>query len=149
MFTGCYSLVQGVLTTTSSAVFTGSIEVTTGILTVTAVTSGVISQNMLLSGTSISAGVKSITAFLTGTGGVGTYQTNQITAAASTTITGTISNAKTSINYNTCNLSATALNDIYTALPTVSAKTITITGNWGAATDTPAIATAKGWTVTG
>jgi hypothetical protein len=149
MFQNCNSLVQGILTTTSSAVFTGSVEVTTGILTVTAVTSGTILNNMLLSGTGITLNTKSITAFLTGTGGVGTYQTNQITAAASTTITGTMSNSKTTIGYNSCNLSATALNDIYTALPTVSAKTITITGNWGAATDNPAIATAKGWTVTG
>jgi hypothetical protein len=104
---------------------------------------------MLLSGTNITVGTKSITSFLTGTGGAGTYQTNQITAAASTTITGTMSNAKVSIDYNNCNLSATALDAIYTALPTVSAKTIKITSNWGAATDTPSIATAKGWTVTG
>lgn len=48
-----------------------------------------------------------------------------------------------------CNLSATELNEVYTALPTVTGKTITVTGNWGTATDTPSIATAKGWTVTG
>jgi hypothetical protein len=27
--------------------------------------------------------------------------------------------------------------------------TLTVTGNWGTATDTPTIATNKGWTVTG
>ena len=48
-----------------------------------------------------------------------------------------------------CKLSATALNEIYTNLPTVTSQTITVTGNYGAATDDPTIATAKGWTVTG
>ena len=48
-----------------------------------------------------------------------------------------------------CKLSASALNEIYTNLPTVTAQTITVTGNWGTATDDPTIATAKGWTVTG
>jgi hypothetical protein len=37
---------------------------------------------------------------------------------------------------------------LYTSLQTV-ARTITVTGNWGTASDNPAIATAKGWTVTG
>ena len=48
-----------------------------------------------------------------------------------------------------CKLSATALNEIYTNLPTVTAQTITVSGNYGTATDNPSIATAKGWTVTG
>ena len=48
-----------------------------------------------------------------------------------------------------CKLSSTALNEIYTNLPTVTGQTITVTGNYGTATDTPSIATAKGWTVTG
>jgi surface protein len=48
-----------------------------------------------------------------------------------------------------CKLSATALDEIYTNLPTVTSQTITVTGNYGTATDTPSIATAKGWTVTG
>jgi surface protein len=46
-------------------------------------------------------------------------------------------------------LSATALNEIYTNLPTVVGQTITVTGNYGVASDDPTIATAKGWTVTG
>lgn len=46
-------------------------------------------------------------------------------------------------------LSAAALNEIYTNLPTVTAQTITVANNYGTATDTPSIATAKGWTVTG
>jgi hypothetical protein len=48
-----------------------------------------------------------------------------------------------------CRLSGAALNEIYTNLPTVTGQTITVTGNYGTATDTPSIATAKGWTVSG
>ena len=48
-----------------------------------------------------------------------------------------------------CKLSATALDEIYTNLPIAVSQTITVTGNYGTATDNPAIATAKGWTVTG
>ena len=48
-----------------------------------------------------------------------------------------------------CKLSATALNEIYTNLPTVTGQTITVSGNYGTATDDPTIATAKGWTVSG
>lgn len=48
-----------------------------------------------------------------------------------------------------CNLSGPELNEVYSALPSVTGKTITVTGNWGTATDDPTIATAKGWVVTG
>ena len=48
-----------------------------------------------------------------------------------------------------CGMGATALNNLYTSLATVVGKTITVTGNWGTATDDPTIATGKGWTVTG
>jgi surface protein len=48
-----------------------------------------------------------------------------------------------------CKLNAAALDEIYTNLPTVTGQTITVTNNWGTATDNPSIATAKGWTVTG
>ena len=48
-----------------------------------------------------------------------------------------------------CKLSATALNEIYTNLPIAVAQTITVSNNWGTAADNPAIATAKGWTVSG
>lgn len=46
-------------------------------------------------------------------------------------------------------LSAAALNELYTNLPTITGQTVTITGNYGSTTDDPTIATAKGWTVTG
>lgn len=46
-------------------------------------------------------------------------------------------------------LSGTALDEYYTGLPTVTGQTLTVTGNYGTTTDTPSIATGKGWTVTG
>jgi hypothetical protein len=45
-------------------------------------------------------------------------------------------------------LSADALNELFTILPTVTGQTLTITGNVGAATCNTSIATAKGWTIT-
>ena len=48
-----------------------------------------------------------------------------------------------------CKLSAAALNEIYTNLPTVTGQTITVSGNYGTTGDDPTIATAKGWTVSG
>ena len=47
-----------------------------------------------------------------------------------------------------CKLSAAALDELYTSLPTVTGKTITVTGNYGTSGHTPSIATAKSWTVT-
>jgi hypothetical protein len=47
-------------------------------------------------------------------------------------------------------LSAVALNEILTGLPTVAGQTITVTGNYGtsqAGVYNPGIGTAKGWTV--
>ena len=44
-------------------------------------------------------------------------------------------------------MSSTALNEMYTVLPTVTGQTVTITGNYGVSGDDPTIATAKGWTV--
>jgi hypothetical protein len=51
-------------------------------------------------------------------------------------------------------LGPTALNDLYRSLAVVGAsgsatKTITVTSNWGTASDDPSIAIAKGWAVTG
>jgi hypothetical protein len=77
------------LTTASMAKFTGSIAITTGTLTVTAVASGVLYPGMAISGTGITLPGTYIVSQLTGTtGDVGTYDTNQTTAAASTAITG-------------------------------------------------------------
>ncbi len=55
-----------------------------------------------------------------------------------------------SVNMSNCMFGATALNEIYTNLSNSGAgKTITVTGNYGTASDDPSIATAKGWAVTG
>lgn len=59
------------------------------------------------------------------------------------------SGARFSFTIANCKLSSTALNEIYTNLPTVTSATITVTGNYGVVGDDPTIATAKGWTVTG
>lgn len=62
-----------------------------------------------------------------------------------------LSGTLVNINYNSGppQLSGSALDEIYTNLGTVTAKTINVTGNYGVASDNPSIATAKGWTVTG
>ena len=60
-----------------------------------------------------------------------------------------VTNTRFSISYAQCTLAGAQLDEIYTNLPTITAQTITVTGNWGTATDTPSIATAQGWTVTG
>jgi surface protein len=56
-----------------------------------------------------------------------------------------------SISYANCKLSAAAINDIFTGLGTASgapgSQTITVAGNYGAATCTTSIATNKFWTV--
>ena len=54
-----------------------------------------------------------------------------------------------SFSIASCNFSAAALDALYTSLPTVTGKTITVTGNPGTSGDDPSIATAKGWTVAG
>jgi hypothetical protein len=46
-------------------------------------------------------------------------------------------------------IDAAGLDAIYTALPTITGQTITVTNVPGTLGDNPAIATAKGWTVTG
>ena len=56
-------------------------------------------------------------------------------------------NINMSVSIKNSGLDATALNAMFTALPTVSGKTLTITGSVGAATCDITIATAKGWTV--
>jgi hypothetical protein len=61
-----------------------------------------------------------------------------------------ISGTKVTTAYTNCCLGPVALNEVYTNLAGgVTGQTITVTGNWGTTADNPAIATAKGWTVTG
>jgi surface protein len=59
---------------------------------------------------------------------------------------------KGTISFAGGTLGATELNEIYTNLADLTAlptQTITVTNNYGTATDNPAIATAKNWTVVG
>lgn len=78
--------------TPHTSVFTASQALTT--LTVTGVPVGTIYLGMVLTGTGVIAGT-TITAFLTGTGGAGTYTVSTSTTVASTTITGTIASKLT------------------------------------------------------
>ena len=62
---------------------------------------------------------------------------------------GALDGTAQNIVYPAGQLSGAALDEIYTNLASgVSSKTITVTGNYGTASDDPSIATAKGWTVT-
>jgi len=54
---------------------------------------------------------------------------------------------KGTIGFINNKMSATQLDELYTNLATVTAKTITVSGNWGYAASDKTIATAKGWTV--
>ena len=57
-----------------------------------------------------------------------------------------------SFSVSACKLSSTALDEIYTNLPTVASqpsKVITVSLNYGVSGDNPAIATAKGWMLVG
>jgi surface protein len=61
---------------------------------------------------------------------------------------------KSSVSFASCILSASALNEIYTNLANLNSspqQIITVTGNYGVATDNPAIAAppAKNWNVVG
>jgi len=73
--------------TTVAPIFTGSISGTT--LNVTAVTQGVIGVGSVLTGTGVTSGT-TITAFVSATGGTGTYTVGTSQTTSSTTITGTI-----------------------------------------------------------
>ena len=56
---------------------------------------------------------------------------------------------KFSFTVASCKLAADLLDALYSGLATVTGQTITVTSNWGTVGDTPSIATAKGWTVSG
>lgn len=60
----------------------------------------------------------------------------------------TFTGSSPQVNVSYTNLSASALNTLFGDLPTLTGKTIKITGATGAATCNTSIATAKGWTVT-
>jgi hypothetical protein len=79
-------LSNGVTVATTAAVVTGSIALF--VLTVTAVTSGTLSIGQVISGTGVTAGTR-IVAFVSGSGGVGTYTVDKSQTVLSTTISAT------------------------------------------------------------
>lgn len=85
-------LSNGVTVETTAAVVTGTISNGSGVagtvLNVTAVTSGTISIGQTLTGTGITAGTR-VVAFVSGTGGTGTYTVDVSQLVASTTINAT------------------------------------------------------------
>lgn len=93
---------NGIYINSYSAVFTGTIDDGTPpgpgtVLTVTGVTSGTIYLGMEITGTGVSAGTR-ITAFGTGTGGVGTYTVNNSQEITSRTLTGDLP-SKITVDY--------------------------------------------------
>lgn len=98
-------------------------------------------------------GIKEIPNIQLRTNAAGTY-TNMFFQNWSLSSCGMSGFTGANVDFSNNSLGGTALNQIYTNLGTVGAsgagaRTITVTGNWGTATDNPAIAIAKGWTVTG
>ena len=79
-------LSNGVTVATTAAVVTGSIALF--VLTVTAVTSGTLSIGQVISGTGVTVGTR-IVAFVSGSGGVGTYTLDKSQTVLSTAISAT------------------------------------------------------------
>ena len=85
LFGTAAGITTGYFTSLATNSFTGSIN-GSGVLTVTAVASGLIGLQQVISGSGVVAGT-TITQFMTGAGGVGTYQTSNNTVVASTAMT--------------------------------------------------------------
>lgn len=145
MFYGCYSLREiGDLTVSSAGCVMSSFlrdcynlvraPNVTGKMTGSAGTMFITARSLTFIPAYDMSGVTTTTSWL-----------NNCTSLASSLITG----LAVTHSYASCGLGPVALDTIYTNLPTVSGRTITVTNNWGTATDDPTIATAKGWTVTG
>lgn len=117
-------------------------------------------QRIDLSGWNTSKVTNATNAFLTCTAlnkipamnlsGVTTLTSAGFCAGSSSLTRIEVTGLKQTVNITNCMLGATALNEIYTNLAgPVTSRTITVSGNYGTASDDPSIATAKGWTVTG
>jgi hypothetical protein len=72
---------------------------------------------------------------------------NKITGIRLTNSSSTFSGTSPQIDVSYNSMDATALNTLFGDLPTLTGKTIKITGNPGASTCDTSIATSKGWTV--
>lgn len=82
-----------------------------------------------------------------------TAYSNMFNGCASLSFVG-LSGISENFSVQNCSLGSTALNELYSRLAVVgasgaAAKTITVSGNWGAVNDDPNIAIAKGWQVSG
>lgn len=108
-------------------------------------TSGVTSMNGMFSGCSALTSVPAMSA----AGATASTSYNTMFSGCSNLSSIKMTGFKYTFSIFGCKLSGAALDALYTNLASVSAQTITVTNNWGTATDTPSIATAKGWTVTG
>ena len=72
----------------------------------------------------------------------------KVTSIRLTNASSTFGGSSQQVNVSYTDLDATALNTLFGDLPTLTGKTIVITGCTGAATCDTSIATGKGWTVT-
>lgn len=84
--------------------------------------------------------------------GTATTSTNNTFASAFNLANVTLPGMVATLSVASCALGKAALVDLFNSLGTATAKTVTITGNWGAAllsADDRLIATNKGWTITG
>jgi len=72
----------------------------------------------------------------------------KVTSIRLTNASSTFGGSSPQVNVSYTDLDATALNTLFGDLPTLTGKTIVITGCTGAATCDTSIATGKGWTVT-
>jgi len=92
--TGAYNVTEGPLLAINSTrkeygSFSGTGSIATTTLTITSVTDGRLAIGSVISGTGVTASTR-ITAFGTGTGGIGTYTVSSSQTVASTTITGNL-----------------------------------------------------------
>lgn len=124
-FSNAATLIQTALNAVGAnptiATVTGSIATT--VLTVTAVTSGVLAVGQQLTGTGITAGTY-ITAFLTGTGGTGTYSVSVSQTATSTTIT--TNGVNVAVTFDSIASAFVITSGIVGAISTVAAATGTL-----------------------
>lgn len=152
LFSGCTSLLVAPTITTSTLLITAS-SVFENCSAMT--TSQLFTTTNVVTVASMFSACRSLTS-------IPAFNLAAVTAANGNVISPTTINGAFNLNssavlglraqhsYANSNLSATELDNIYTNLGTAfSGAIITVTGNPGVATDNPAIATAKGWTVTG
>lgn len=128
------------ITTTGPAVFTGTIS--DNVLTVTAMTSGIIANNTYVIHPNVTDGTR-IISFGTGTGGTGTYtlDTSQVQSVAMTGMQAGGPARGTIYRVNSGAVAGFQINNpgYYTTLPTSPVSVVTLTGAGSGMTFTPAL----------